>query len=379
MLSLDARAQDLRALARIDRASSQLVDSADGVSLQLALSQAVPFRIETKTAPMRLVIDFREVAFAPDIGALDRSDQVINLRAGTIRDGWSRMVLELAAPLGVDKAWMEVDQNRGSAQLNVALRPVSRDVFDAAASPLSIVQAPPEVTGESLPVIALDPGHGGVDPGAERGGVTEADLMLIVARELREVLLRSGRYDVVLTREDDSFVSLPARVSLARAAGASVFMSLHADAIAKGRASGLTVYTLSDEASDAASANLAERQNRADIVAGVDLAGEDDQVARALIGLARQTTAPRADALADTMVEIIGRELGHLHKRPRLAAGFSVLKAPDMPSVLIELGFLSSRKDREALMDPEWRGKAATGILHALDAWFEQDALRAQR
>ncbi|MEP5760570.1 MAG: N-acetylmuramoyl-L-alanine amidase [Litoreibacter sp.] len=364
-------AQDLRALARVELNTSTLRSAQDGMELRLSLSQGVPFRISQLSDPMRIAIDFREVAFSPEIASLNRLQAVEEVRAGTIRDGWSRLVLALETPLGVDKAWMTVDPLVGSAILNVDFSEISLATFlqGATSGDLPIT---PVLEEKDLPVIVLDPGHGGVDPGAERDGANEADLMLTFARELRETFLRTGRYDVVLTRDDDTFVSLPARLSRARAAEASVFISLHADAIATGRASGLTVYTLSDDASDAASASLAERQNRSDIVGGIDLKGDDDQVALAMIGLARQTTVPRTDALADILVETFGRELGNLHKRPRLGAGFSVLKAPDIPSVLIELGFLSSEKDLAALLDSQWREKAALAISHALDKWFAQ-------
>jgi N-acetylmuramoyl-L-alanine amidase len=167
---------------------------------------------------------------------------------------------------------------------------------------------------------------------------------------------------------------LPQRVSLARAAGADVFISLHADALAEGRATGTTIYTLSDEASDEASALLAERQDRTDILAGVDLTAHDDQIATVLMDLARRETTPRTDRLADALVDGLKNTLGKLHKRPRLEAGFSVLKAPDIPSVLIELGFMSSEKDLDRLRDQVWRSQAAVGIVDALDLWALEDA-----
>lgn len=201
--------------------------------------------------------------------------------------------------------------------------------------------------------------------------------MLGFARELKEALLRGGVDDVVMTRTDDRFVSLPARVSVARAAGADLFLSLHADAIAKGRATGTTIYTLSQDATDAASAALAERQDRQDILAGVDLRAQDDQIATVLMDLARLQTAPRTDRLADEMVTGLQTHLGKLHKRPRLEAAFSVLKAPDIPSVLIELGFMSSETDLANLTDPRWRARAADGIVAAVNAWALDDTARS--
>lgn len=373
-----AMAQNLRALARVDISRSAAVDAGDGVRLKLALSQGVPFKITTLADPMRVAIDFREVAFDPSIVGLDKSSVVTGIQAGVIRAGWSRLVLEIAKPLGVSKAWMNTDSPAGSAELTIELDAVSTEVF--AQSAVVPPQAGPVLASpKSRLMIALDPGHGGVDPGAQRNGQDEADLMLLFARELRETLLRSGRYDVVMTRTQDVFVSLPKRVSIARAAGADLFLSLHADALAEGYATGLTVYTLSEDTTDEASQALAERQNRADIVGGIDLQGDDDQIAKVLMDLARQDTAPQANKMADFLVETMREQLGQLHKRPRLEAGFSVLKAPDIPSVLLELGFMSSKTDLAALNDAEWREKAANGVLLSLDAWSKDADVAAEK
>jgi N-acetylmuramoyl-L-alanine amidase len=235
--------------------------------------------------------------------------------------------------------------------------------------------APPTEDG-ALRVV-LDPGHGGIDPGAEVDGTQEKALMLTFARELREVLLRAGGFDVVLTRDADEFVSLERRVALAHRAGADVFLSLHADALSGARARGASVYTLSDSASDAASAALAERHNRADILAGVDLSGKDDVVADVLMDLARMETQPRADHLAEVLLDTFRAAGLPLLSRPQRHAGFSVLKAPDIPSVLIELGFLSSPRDLKNLRDANWRAQAAETLRDALGAWRDADAARA--
>ncbi|MBV1903264.1 MAG: N-acetylmuramoyl-L-alanine amidase, partial [Marinosulfonomonas sp.] len=181
---------------------------------------------------------------------------------------------------------------------------------------------------------------------------------------------------VVLTRDGDVFVPLEMRVSIARQAGADVFISLHADALVAGRASGATIYTLSEQASDLASQKLAERHNRADLLAGIDLSSQDDVIVGVLMDMARTETAHRSDRLADALVDGLTQTVT-THKRPRLSAGFSVLKAPDIPSVLVELGFLSSPRDRKNLSDPKWRLRAATGIKNALINWAREDAAQA--
>jgi len=380
-------AQGLTALARVDALASGVRDAGRGVEVTLALSQPVPFRVFTLDAPRRLVVDFSQVDWdGLSLEAFDSSNAVTEVAVGGFRPGWSRMVLELARPLAVETAEMVTDDG---GRVVIRLAPVSAEAFAArSGAPESAVFALPDPvtdlippkrrqTGDRAVIVMLDPGHGGLDPGAERGGVVEADLMLSFARELRDTLLRSGGFEVFLTRDDDIFVPLEMRQSLARAAGADVFISLHADALAEGRAEGATIYTLAETASDIASEKLAERHDRADLLAGVDLSAQDDEIASLLMDMARLETAPRSDRLADAMVAGLGRSIGTLHKRPRMEASFSVLKAADIPSVLIELGFMSSERDLENLLSVEWRAAAAAGIRDALRVWAAEDAVEA--
>ncbi len=362
-----------------------------GLDLRIEMTRPVPWRVFTLDAPRRLVIDFSELDWA----GLDRdailydSNKIGDLRAGVFRPGWSRLVLDLNEPMAVTRSEMKTETGQNGAEktiVHLRLKTVSDAAFAQSAGAPDQARLPdvaqddggkkPE-RGEGPLVVVLDPGHGGIDPGAERDGVVEARLMLTFAKELREVLMRSGGFDVILTREDDRFVSLEERVTIARRAQADVFISLHADALAQGRATGATVYTLSEEASDLASQKLAERHDREDLLAGVDLSRQDDEVALVLMDLARQDTAPRSDALADAIVEGIFSATGAVYKSPHLKAGFSVLKAADIPSVLIEIGFLSSPKDLKRLTSPDWRKDAASGIRDALQYWALQDAAKA--
>ncbi|MEM7471005.1 MAG: N-acetylmuramoyl-L-alanine amidase [Pseudomonadota bacterium] len=373
-----ATAEDLRALARLDPLGSSIVDVDKGVMITLSLTQAVPYRVYTLDAPKRVVIEFREVAFGSDLELLDRSERISEVVGGDARPGWSQLQLVLDGPMEVTKAALTTDPQEGDAVVSLLLGPSSEEAFSLAAqSREPAISDGPEAPDDRALVVVLDPGHGGVDPGAQRKGYDEADLMLQFALELKEALLRGGVDRVELTRSDDSFVSLPARISIARAANADIFLSLHADALAEGRATGTTIYTLSQEASDRASALLAERQDRQDILAGVDLREQDDQIATILMDLARLETAPRSDRLADALVVGLRESLGKLHKRPRLRAGFSVLKAPDIPSVLIELGFMSSDTDLNNLLDSGWRGQAAKGIVDAITVWALDERARS--
>ncbi|MBT8476311.1 MAG: N-acetylmuramoyl-L-alanine amidase [Alphaproteobacteria bacterium] len=381
-----ARAE-LSALARIDAGQSAIVDKGQGAEITLSLSQSVPWRVFVLDNPRRAVLDFSDVlwpqAVKEDAAAIEA------VRMGAFQPGWSRMVLDLAEPMVVGTAAMATGAEDGRATLRVTLRPVSESEFAlSAGAPQSarfrlqeprLPRAPADDEDGRLHVM-LDPGHGGIDPGAEAGGLQEAALMLTFARELREVLLRSGGFEVSMTRDGDVFVPLETRITLARAAGADVFVSLHADALPEdaGQASGATVYTLSDEASDLASQRLAERHDQSDLLAGVDLTGQGDEIALILMELARRETEPRVDNLADALVGGIRDATGPVNSRPRRSAGFSVLKAPDIPSVLVELGFLSSARDRAKLADPEWRAKAAEGIRDGLRLWVQEDAIRAQ-
>lgn len=383
-----AQAQDFTAVARLDHAQSVIRERGAGVELRLALSQGVPWRVFTLAAPERLVLDFREVDWQGAGAALAvETDRVRGLRMGQIRPGWSRMVVDLAGPHVFEQAAMEVDAQSGTALLHVRLGAEDAARFSATAgvpdgpgwegAAPSAVPAPPERDGTAPLRVMIDPGHGGIDPGAEVDGIAEKDLMLVLARELREALLRAGGFEVWLTREGDEFVSLEGRVAQAHRVGAEVFLSLHADALSDLRARGASIYTLADSASDEASAALAERHDRADILAGVDLRGTDDVVADVLMDLARQETQPRAEALAQTLIESFRAGGIPLLSRPMRHAGFSVLKAPDIPSVLIETGFLSNARDRRHLSDPAWRAELVAVLTGALRTWQRADRARA--
>ncbi|MEM7645169.1 MAG: N-acetylmuramoyl-L-alanine amidase [Pseudomonadota bacterium] len=346
------------------------------LDLTVPLDAPVPWRVFTLSDPPRLVLDTSEVDW--DARSPKAPDGVV-LRTGRMAPGWTRLVLILEAPVTVGRAWLDTSAPAIRVEAvpgQGADGPLVRQGWDLPEVARAAVR--PRQTGERPLVVALDPGHGGFDPGAERGGITEADLMLRFARELAEVLRRNG-HRVVLTRETDAFVSLRGRPALARAAGADLMISLHADAVAGGGAQGATVYTLADGPADALSAELTRRQGVGDLLLGVDLPEAGDEIAQVLIELSRTETAPRAEALADALVAGIDAAGIGLHKRPRLSAGFTVLKAPDIPAVLLELGFMSSEADLENLRSPDWRGRMATAILRGIETWAIDDAADALR
>ncbi|MBV7379541.1 N-acetylmuramoyl-L-alanine amidase [Maritimibacter sp. DP4N28-5] len=386
MMSAPGLAQQLTGLARLSGDGVSVTSTEASVEIGIPMTQAVPWRVFTLADPPRLVVDFSELDWGETDGEalVSTIGSIVTMQTGLFRPGWSRMVLTLSEPLAVDTAAMRREGE--AARVDIRLIPTDPEHFAAkAGAPASALfkaapialQRDPRGTGPL--VVVLDPGHGGLDPGAEKEGVREADLMLTFARELKDVLLRSDGVDVVLTRDEDVFVPLEERVSIARAAGADLFISLHADALAQGRANGATVYTLSEDATDIASQKLAERHDRSDLLAGVDLSETGDEVALVLMDMARTETDPRSDALADALVQGIFVATGSTYKTPRMEAGFSVLKAPDIPSVLVELGFLSSKRDREKLVDPDWRRSAAEGMRDAILSWAEADAAAAER
>jgi N-acetylmuramoyl-L-alanine amidase len=380
-----ASASGLTALARGEAAGSAVRDEGASVVVDLALSQPVPWRAYTLDAPRRLVIDFSEVRWDGPVSV--ESARIAGVAAGPIHPGWSRMVVQLDAPLAIAEAGLDTSSPDGRARLRLRLAPVSGEAFTAASGappdlarilPEAVIPAPPPKPEGRLRIV-LDPGHGGIDPGAQYEGLTEADLMLTFARELRDLLIRAG-FDVAMTRDADVFVPLGARVSFAHEAGADAFLSLHADSLPQeaGSAHGATVYLLSEDASDMASQRLAERHDGSDLLAGVDVTGQGDEIALVLMDMARVETEPRSRRLAEALIGGITREAGRMNHRPLRSAGFSVLRSPSVPSVLIEVGFLSSPRDRAKIASPEWRAKAAAGIRDALVLWAEEDAARAR-
>jgi N-acetylmuramoyl-L-alanine amidase len=386
-----AYAQDLRALARVDAAQSSISDmSYREMKLSLKLSQAIPYRIFALSEPDRIVFDFKEVdwtGFSAKKAVM--SEKVKELRFGAFQAGWSRMVIQLNEPMVLHETEMRVDSLGNGAILEAKFKLASPEEFAQQIGPRveagwdlpeSIDVATPKErqTGDRPLIVVLDPGHGGIDSGARQGEYYEKILVLKFAKELKEKLLLTGRYKALLTRDDDEFISLPGRISRARAMGADVFISLHADALESGWATGTTIYSLSDEASNEASAYLAASQDHNDLLAGVDLPHQSDTVATVLMEMARVETKPRSDLLAEMVVSGVAQSIGRLRKRPHLYAGFSVLKAPDIPSILVELGFMSNIRDLNNLMNTKWRNKVIEGIVLALDAWSVEDAAQAQ-
>lgn len=231
---------------------------------------------------------------------------------------------------------------------------------------------------DGVPVIVIDPGHGGVDPGATGvSGTYEKHITLAMARELKTMLERNGRYRVHLTRDRDVFIRLRERIAIARAQGADLFISLHADAVQNPLIRGLSVYTLSRNASDAEAQALAEKENKADLIAGIDLTHESADVANILIDLAQRETMNRSAGFATELVDEVGQEMDLLGNTHRFA-GFAVLKAPDVPAVLVEMGYLSNEAEEKMLRQPQYRARLAKSVAKAVERFFPPN-LKAKR
>lgn len=220
-------------------------------------------------------------------------------------------------------------------------------------------------------IVVIDAGHGGHDPGAiGRSGLREKHVTIAIARLVASKLEASGRYKAILTRRDDRFLRLRQRVAIARKAKADLFVSIHADSVGRRNVRGASVYTLSERASDREAAALAERENKADIIPGMDLSHENKEVSNILIDLAQRETMNQSARLAILMVRALGKRAKIL-QRPHRQAGFAVLKAPDVPSILIETGFLSNSADEKMLKSQKYRSVIADGIKEAIDDYFE--------
>lgn len=322
------------------------------------------------SGPSRIVIDFPSLT-AKNIAlpAHYSSALVGGIRFGQFDPQTSRIVLDLKQPVeevavgpNVGGAGGMLIDLRGAAGAKAAPMP--------AAAPAAAATASYEAVQDEKPLIVIDAGHGGQDPGAIGAHKTvEKDITLATARVLRQALLRTGRYRVALTRDSDTFIILGERVNIARKLKANMFISLHADSNPRPDARGFSVYTISETASDAEAAALAARENAVDDLSGMDLGDVDKDVADILIDLASRETKTKSAQLADIIVQALHPKIPKLTK-PHRYAGFRVLKAPDIPSVLIELGFLTNNMDEQQLKSPEYRELVTGSIVKGIDAYY---------
>ncbi|MEE9544565.1 MAG: N-acetylmuramoyl-L-alanine amidase [Rhodospirillales bacterium] len=348
------------------------------------LTNRVAFNVFTLSDPERVVIDLPEVGWRlPGRPLPSRTGLLKTLRYGLFKPGTSRVVLDVNGPAAIARAFLVAPSAGYGYRLVVDLVEAGGEFKQGNSPATGLWQA-------SLPrfspplrkpmarkhqrewVVAIDPGHGGVDPGTiGANGMYEKHITLAVAREIKNRLERGGSFRVVLTRKRDIFIRLRDRVAIARDAGADLFMSIHANSIKNKNIRGLSVYTLSEKASDREAAELAEQENKADLIAGIDLNNESPEVTNILIDLAQRETMNQSVRFASLLVGELKRRTRILRNSHRFA-GFAVLKAVDVPSVLIEVGFLSNRQDERALRSKGYRAKLASSIRRAIEGYFAQ-------
>jgi len=349
--------------------------------ISLGLSEAVQFRAYVLGAPYRVVVDLPVVDWQLGKDARVNAGTVTAWRFGGINKDVMRIVFDVDRPVRIQKTFALPPKDKAQDwRLVIDLERISKDEFDRILreqrGKLPDYTAPGDEARDrqrarkDAPLIVIDPGHGGIDPGATgKGGTLEKEIVLLVAKDLREKIWAGGRYRVLMTRGADYYIALRQRFEIARSAGADMFISLHADSSPFRTSRGLSIYTLSNRASDEEAAALARRENRSDVVAGIDISANSQLVAGILIDLAQRQSLHHAHRLAASLKA----ELQHrteLTPNPVRAAGFAVLKAPDIPSVLIELGHLSNPKEEHQMRDPAHRKRLAEGMLKGIDHYF---------
>jgi N-acetylmuramoyl-L-alanine amidase len=357
----------------------------------LDLDKTIQFSAFALADPYRVVVDLPQVSFQLAAGTGTAGRGLIKaFRYGLVMPGGSRIVFDLTGPAKIANSYVlvaangqpprlvlelqEVDRTSFVQALAAASRPELRPAIGDAADTAAVegaAAAKPAASADLRPVVVIDPGHGGIDNGTQAGGESEKSLVLGFGLALRDRLEKSGKYRVVMTRTDDTFIPLTDRVRIARNQSAALFVSIHADALPRreGDAQGATIYTLSDRASDAEAERLAEAENKADAIGGVNLTEEPTDVADILIDLAQRETRTFSNRFARLLMGEMKNTV-RMHKHPLKSAGFRVLKAPDVPSVLIELGYVSNKGDREHLVSENWRSRTVGSMAQAIDTFL---------
>ena len=353
---------------------------------RLKLDEMVPFKVYSLNDPNRIVVELD----TSTINSLDDLEITSSPLMGEINflkaiEGWSAISIKLETPMKVQNLAMKPLKLDGSkVELSFELFPINQKEFDGIVKlfgndihdeRLVNIKKDFDYNKNNKLIVVIDPGHGGVDPGAQVKTIREADLMLSLAKVVAEEIERLDNTMVILTRTSDEFTSLDERLMLAVRVGADLFISLHADTVKKGKASGSTVYTLSQEASDQASARLASRHGGDELISGLDLTGTETAITSALMGLLRSENTVRSYAFSEAILKNLENFSITLNPTPLRKANFSVLKLPSVPSILIETGFMSTSSDLKNLQDRDWAEKFALAISSGILEWVAEDQL----
>ncbi|WP_062226201.1 N-acetylmuramoyl-L-alanine amidase [Aureimonas frigidaquae] len=348
---------------------------AQAANLSIGVTEDVAVTMRLLDGPPRIVLDFPDTVLATPFPPVEGGAVVRNVRDGLAGEGRYRIVFETAPDVlaGVER----VEAPDGRRILNFELRPVDPSAYaeamraDAAARSQDRVLEAPQRSRQAWRVV-IDPGHGGIDNGATGvTGVHEKDINLAFARALQAALATQGDVDPVLTRDADIFVPLARRVQIASDQGADLFVSIHADSIAYDTIRGATVYTLSDVASDKLAGEVADSENAADRFAGPEWQNDTPEIHGILVDLMRRENEAFSTAFAGMLVDDLKAGGIGLINNPHRSAGFRVLRAPDVPSVLFELGYLSNVKDETLVQSGEWQGKVADLAARAILRFLE--------
>jgi N-acetylmuramoyl-L-alanine amidase len=341
------------------------------------------FRTFTLANPNRIVIDLDEVKWNIGPGGATGKGLVNNYRYGLYMPGTSRVVLDLKQPVKIRNAFSIAGKDGSSNRLVFDFERVSQSAFAtsvskpaAQAKRVAVTRKPSNIPSSGKKIIVLDPGHGGHDPGNLGGvkvnGISEKNVTISASKNIKKILEASGRYKVIMTRDRDIFLKLRERSRVAHINNADLFISIHADAFKTPSVRGATIYTLTEKASDREAAQLANRENKSDVIAGVDLQDEPDIVQNILIDLVKQETMNLSNRFAQELsVEL--KKAVMVRKRSLRSAAFGVLKGIDVPSVLIEMGYLTNKTDAKLLMQKETHDKIGNAILRAADKYFQQN------
>ncbi len=359
----------------------------DKTRMVLDMDAPADFSTFMLSDPYRMVIDLPAFEWRAGEVQSPQMAGVLATRHGNLKDGISRIVFDMNRPVSIQQAFtlpsgsgkpnrLVIDFANASPQIFAQTQNKIFGTLDSGAQTVSESTAPPSPPpppSSKKPLIIIDPGHGGIDPGAiGTDNLREKDIVLKIAKELKKQLEASGQYNVKMTREDDKFIKLADRVKFARKHSGDLFVSIHADSMPKSTAHGASIYTLSEKASDAQTARLAARENKADLIAGIDLNVEDKDVVNILMDLAMRDTMNQSKFFANTVVANMQANKVETLQTPHRSAGFAVLKAPDIPSVLVESGFMSNPSEVRALNSEPYRRKLAATLKDGIDTYFDQ-------